>query len=76
MTLTYRAVPQLFTDGEGEDPAQIVTGGGRKRSGPISWEDDLVMTNVRSFDIKAYDNSRWRPTSTWVGATTRGSPPT
>jgi prepilin-type N-terminal cleavage/methylation domain-containing protein len=23
-----------------------------------SWEDDLIMTNVRSFDIKAYDNSR------------------
>ena len=22
-----------------------------------SWEDDLVMTGVRSFDIKAYDNS-------------------
>ena len=22
-----------------------------------SWEDDLIMTGVRSFDIKAYDNS-------------------
>ncbi len=22
-----------------------------------SWEDDLIMTNVRSFDVKAYDNS-------------------
>jgi len=22
-----------------------------------SWEDDLVMTNVRSFDVKAYDNA-------------------
>ena len=23
----------------------------------VSFEDDLVMTNVRSFDVKAYDNS-------------------
>jgi prepilin-type N-terminal cleavage/methylation domain-containing protein len=23
----------------------------------VSWEDDLVMTNVRSFDVKAYDNA-------------------
>ena len=23
-----------------------------------SWEDDLIMTNVRSFDIKAYDNAK------------------
>ncbi len=22
----------------------------------VSFEDDLVMTNVRSFDVKAYDN--------------------
>ena len=22
-----------------------------------SWEDDLIMTGVRSFDVKAYDNS-------------------
>ena len=33
-----------------------------------SWEDDLIMTGVRSFDIKAYDNSR-ATTSTWGGAT-------
>ena len=26
------------------------------RSGRMSWEDDLIMTGVRSFDIKAYDN--------------------
>ncbi len=55
MTLTYRAVPQLFTDGAGGS-SQIVTGGGQTLW-PISWEDDLIMTNVRSFDIKAYDNS-------------------
>ncbi|HKM56449.1 MAG TPA: prepilin-type N-terminal cleavage/methylation domain-containing protein [Isosphaeraceae bacterium] len=24
----------------------------------VSWEDDLIMTGVRSFDIKAYDNSK------------------
>jgi hypothetical protein len=23
----------------------------------VSWEDDLVMTNVRSFDVKAYDDA-------------------
>ena len=23
----------------------------------ISWEDDLIMSGVRSFDVKAYDNS-------------------
>ncbi len=23
----------------------------------MSWEDDLIMTGVRSFDVKAYDNS-------------------
>ena len=23
----------------------------------MSWEDDLIMTNVRSFDVKAYDNA-------------------
>ena len=25
--------------------------------GVYGWEDDLVMTGVRSFDIKAYDNA-------------------
>ncbi len=24
---------------------------------PGSWEDDLIMTGVRSFDVKAYDNA-------------------
>ena len=23
----------------------------------LSWEDDLIMTGVRSFDVKAYDNA-------------------
>ena len=23
----------------------------------MSWEDDLIMTGVRSFDVKAYDNA-------------------
>ena len=26
-------------------------------SGSQSWEDDLIMTGVRSFDVKAYDNA-------------------
>ncbi len=37
--------------------------------GTQSWEDDLIMTGVRSFDVKAYDNSL-AATPTWAGATT------
>jgi hypothetical protein len=40
-------VMSLFLQGpNGVDPVWVV-----------SWEDDLVMTNVRSFDVKAYDNA-------------------
>ena len=60
MTALWRTTPQLFTDGYG-DPG---TNGGNffySNSSPLwsafSWEDDLIMTNVRSFDVKAYDNA-------------------
>ena len=33
------------------------TGGAVDGVWAVSWEDDLVMTNVRSFDVKAYDNA-------------------
>jgi len=61
MTATYRGNPQPFNDelpttsnfffplnANGYTPALW---------SQYSWEDDLIMTGVRSFDIKAYDNS-------------------
>ena len=39
---------------------------------PLSWEDDLIMTGVRSFDVKAYDNAL-ATMPTWAGATISGS---
>ena len=60
MTSTYRTNPQPFND-------ELLTtsnvffplNGGVPPAlwSQYSWEDDLVMTGVRSFDIKAYDNS-------------------
>jgi len=55
MTGTWRVNPQPFTDGDG-DVTGFFTAAGSLWS-QYSWEDDLVMTGVRSFDIKAYDNS-------------------
>ena len=72
MTATYRRNPQPYNDGfgttnvffaAGEQPAASVA--------RVSWEDDLIMTGVRSFDIKAYDNAL-ATTPTWAGATTCG----
>ena len=40
---------QPFNDGAGSASFSI--------TGSAVWEDDLIMTGVRSFDIKAYDNS-------------------
>lgn len=40
---------QPFNDGAG-NPTSFAL------SGSAVWEDDLIMTGVRSFDIKAYDN--------------------
>ncbi|AGA30531.1 PulJ/GspJ family protein [Singulisphaera acidiphila] len=50
MTATYRATPQLFTDGAGTAPSSNALW-------LACWDDDLIMTGVRSFDIKVYDNS-------------------
>ncbi len=55
MTATWRVNPQPFTDTYGGNTG-FFTATGTLWS-QYSWEDDLVMTGVRSFDIKAYDNS-------------------
>jgi prepilin-type N-terminal cleavage/methylation domain-containing protein len=48
----FRNADQLFSDG---------LGGGSTMLNPalwaLGWEDDLIMTGVRSFDVKAYDNA-------------------
>jgi len=52
MTGTYRDTPQPYNDGPYTNiffPTMALWN--------LSWEDDLIMTGVRSFDIKAYDNS-------------------
>ena len=51
MTAAWRTSPQPYNDGLGNTtytPTSLWLN---------SWEDDLIMTNVRSFDVKAYDNS-------------------
>jgi prepilin-type N-terminal cleavage/methylation domain-containing protein len=55
---TVRRNPQPFSDGWGLQSAFM--GGntvGQSSMWAQSWEDDLIMTGVRSFDVKAYDNS-------------------
>jgi hypothetical protein len=55
---TIRRNPQPFSDGWGLQSAFM--GGntvGQSSMWAQSWEDDLIMTGVRSFDVKAYDNS-------------------
>lgn len=53
-----RLVEQPFNDGWGRDGNQNVVS---QFYNPVlwneTWEDDLIATNVRSFDIKAYDVS-------------------
>ncbi|SIO11695.1 prepilin-type N-terminal cleavage/methylation domain-containing protein [Singulisphaera sp. GP187] len=52
MTSAYRVTPQDYTDGLGT----ALTG--TSSSLWLScWDDDLIMTGVRSFDIKVFDNS-------------------
>jgi len=55
MTGTWRSTPQLFNDGSGGNTGFFSAAGSLWSAN--SWEDDLIMTGVRSFDIKAYDNS-------------------
>ena len=49
-----RLNPQPFTDGVGTLGANTFATPGGWNQG---WEDDLILTGVRSFDVKAYDNS-------------------
>jgi prepilin-type N-terminal cleavage/methylation domain-containing protein len=63
MTALWRTTPQTFTDGAGDPLSNGVntffttspTTPGLWNN--FSWEDDLLMTGVRSFDVKAYDNA-------------------
>ena len=54
MTSAWRYNAQLFTDSLG-DTTKLFPSTSTLWTG--SWEDDLIMTGVRSFDIKAYDNA-------------------
>lgn len=60
MTTAWRVNPQLFTDGIGVNNYFFNTTTAIPTMplwNNLSWEDDLIMTNVRSFDVKAYDPS-------------------
>ena len=60
MTALYHNTnPQPFNDGFGSPSVFFPLNGGVPPAlwSQYSWEDDLIMTGVRSFDIKAYDNS-------------------
>ena len=53
---TLSQVSQPDCDGVGD--LEHIIGGNKFTQSPmwsLSWEDDLIMTGVRSFDIKAYD---------------------
>ena len=63
---TVRRTPQLFSDVvnyKNNSSVFLLNPSATWSFSPIdpvwavSWEDDLVMTNVRSFDVKAYDNA-------------------
>jgi len=55
MTAIWRNKPQLFTDGIGVNNQFFPPN--TPLWNYMSWEDDLIMSNVRSFDVKAYDSS-------------------
>jgi hypothetical protein len=55
-TVPLRLTPQLFNDGAG-NPDYAADAAGGDSLWKQCWEDDLIATGVRSFDIKAYDNS-------------------
>ncbi len=55
----YRRNPDLFSDSLGK--MSYFWGGAAINQAALwqlSWEDDLIMTGVRSFDVKAYDLCR------------------
>ena len=58
-----RRTQQLFSNALSDQVMSMFMtspNGGVDGAWSVSWEDDLIMTNVRSFDIKAYDNALWR----------------
>jgi len=64
MTSNYRNTAQPYNDGLPDNAAPNpngffpFTGGGVPPAlWSQSWEDDLILTGVRSFDVKAYDNA-------------------
>ena len=60
MTTLWRNSAQPYNDGAGDPNANGVNHFYTNTSplwSTLSWEDDLIMTGVRSFDIKAYDNA-------------------
>jgi type II secretory pathway component PulJ len=56
MTNQYRLLAQPNTDGAGT-PFYALNFNVPGSVWNTSWEDDLIMTGVRSFDVKAYDNA-------------------
>jgi hypothetical protein len=60
MTTVWRTTPQPYTDGFGANNVFFPVSPTNLPPplwSPYGWEDDLIMTNVRSFDIKVYDNA-------------------
>jgi prepilin-type N-terminal cleavage/methylation domain-containing protein len=60
--IPFRLVPQPYNDGSGNyllaaSPSPPVPAASVGALWAASWEDDLIMTGVRSFDVKAYDNA-------------------
>src|SRR5262249_26564899 len=58
----FQRTTQLFSDAQLYRPMSTLLGTGPGNTVVwnawlVSWEDDLIMTNVRSFDVKAYDNA-------------------
>ena len=61
INMNLRASDQYMSDGAGSHSAFLTDGTKQQNPNPalwnLTWEDDLIMTGVRSFDIKAYDNA-------------------
>lgn len=57
MTSDLRGTPQPFNDGAGSDLFSSSSTASTQSLWRASWEDDLIMTGVRSFDVKIYDNT-------------------
>jgi hypothetical protein len=53
----YRPTSQLYNDGAGVNSAFALTPALPTSLWNLAWEDDLIMTGVRSFDVKAYDDA-------------------